>query len=256
MQKPSTLIGALAIVGVIGATAATGAVGVMIGRRMERSQLCCQIQPRRAFVLGILELLGVKRFYGQVAQDKWVLETAFPGVTDGFFVDVGSGDGTLHSNTRALEERGWTGLCIDPFPTNMDERTCEVFRSVVYSEAGQSVTFRAAGELGGIEDTLGRWRDATTNSELVTFTTVTLADLFDEATVPPFVHFMSLDVEGAELEVLRGLQFDRYRIGSLAVEHNFEEPKRSDILRLMEDHGYVRVHIWQQDDFYRPRDPR
>jgi hypothetical protein len=36
------------------------------------------------------------------------------------------------------------------------------------------------------------------------------------------------------------------------VEHNFEEPKRTQIQALMKQHGYRRVHSWSQDDFYRP----
>ena len=67
---------------------------------------------------------------------------------------------------------------------------------------------------------------------------------------------MSLDIEGAELEALKAFPFDKHRIGAMAVEHNFEEPKRSDIQLLMGRHGYERVHSWQQDDFYAPARPR
>jgi hypothetical protein len=37
---------------------------------------------------------------------------------------------------------------------------------------------------------------------------------------------------------------------ALAVEHNFEEPKRSQIEELMKSHGFVKAHTWHQDDFY------
>jgi len=39
----------------------------------------------------------------------------FPGVTNGYFVDVGAGDGVKGSNTKALEELGWTGVAIGAF---------------------------------------------------------------------------------------------------------------------------------------------
>jgi hypothetical protein len=39
------------------------------------------------------------------------------------------------------------------------------------------------------------------------------------------------------------------------VEHNFEEPKRSQIQELMKSHGYERTHSWYQDDFYMPISP-
>jgi hypothetical protein len=63
---------------------------------------------------------------------------------------------------------------------------------------------------------------------------------------------MSLDIEGAELEALKAFPFDTHRIGAIAVEHNFEEPKRTNIRALLKQHGYQRVHTWLQDDFYLP----
>lgn len=38
----------------------------------------------------------------------------------------------------------------------------------------------------------------------------------------------------------------------MALEHNFEEPKRSEIEKLMNAPGYARVRTWMQDDFYLP----
>jgi hypothetical protein len=59
------------------------------------------------------------------------------------------------------------------------------------------------------------------------------------------------DIEGGELNALKGFPFDKYQIGALAVEHFYEEPKRSEI-KVMESYGYKRVHNWIQDDFYSP----
>ena len=109
-------------------------------------------------ILSFKEALGFQqRYYGQILQDKWVTETVFPGVNDGYFVDVGSGDGIEGSNTKLLEERGWRGICIDPFPTNMQTRRCHLFKEVVFSERGRVVPFRiAGGGQAGIGQTLGR----------------------------------------------------------------------------------------------------
>ena len=61
-----------------------------------------------------------------------VSETVFRGVNDGVFLDVGSADGVVDSNTFALERKGWTGICVDPFPTGMARRTCQMFKEVVW----------------------------------------------------------------------------------------------------------------------------
>ena len=194
---------------------------------------------------------GVATFYSQMGQDKWVSEEVFPGVKNGFFLDVGSGDGTLISNTKALEQKGWTGICVDAFPRNMQDRTCQVFKEVVSSKSGERVKFWAHVDgWGGIVDTL--INRITDEAPIVEFTTVTLADILERANAPRFIHYVSMDIEGGELNALKGFPFDKYQIGALTVEHNFEEPKRSEIKAFMESHGYKRVHTLDRDDCYVP----
>jgi FkbM family methyltransferase len=204
----------------------------------------------RNIIISTQEVLGLGTFSSQIGQDKWVSEAIFPGVKNGFFLDVGSGDGTRHSNTKVLEQKGWTGICIDPFPTNMQGRTCQVFKEVVFSVAGKRIKFQAARHLGGITDTLGVHKDKALEASTVEFTTVTLADILQRAKAPRLIHFVSLDIEGAELDALKGFPFNNHQIGAMAVEHNYEEPKRTQIQDLMNSHGYKRVHSWKWDDFY------
>jgi FkbM family methyltransferase len=227
--------------------------GLAVGRRYQTNTWCCGIPPSRNLVLSIRETLRLAWSPSQIGQDKWVLATVFPGVTDGFFLDVGSGDGIVHSNTYTLEQKGWTGICIDPFPTNMEGRRCQLFKEVVYGERGKRVLFHTAGEVGGVADTLDTWKRVAEQSPAVELTTVTLGDILHRAKAPSFIHFMSLDIEGAELEALQGLPFDEYTFGALAIEHNYEGRKRNDIQTFLEAHGYTRVRTWMQDDFYLPK---
>lgn len=107
--------------------------------------------------------------------------------------------------------------------------------------------------LGGIAATLGKWKDVAEQAPAVEFTTVTLAEILERNRAPSFIHFMSLDIEGAELEALKGIPFDKYRFGAMAIEHNDEEPKRTEIMKLLEERGYRLSHTYKQDDFYVPR---
>lgn len=160
-------------------------------------------------IWSLSEALGLETFPSAFGQDKWIARFLFPGVEDGYFVDVGSGDGVVSSNSKLLEDRGWKGICIDPFPTNMEGRSCEMFEEVVFSVAGDKVSFRDAGFLGGIDSELGltkEWADVK-EAPLVEFSTVTLDDILQRANAPGFIHYMSLDIEGAELEALKGLSF-------------------------------------------------
>jgi len=65
---------------------------------------------------------------------------------------------------------------------------------------------------------------------------------------------MSMDIKRGEINALKGFPFDKYQIGVLTVEHNYQEPKRSEIKALMESHGYKRVHTSDRDDFYVPNE--
>ncbi len=235
----------------------SGFVGAKLLVQYQINAACCQLSWRRSVFVSAKEKLGLATFYSQMGQDKWVSEGVFPGVKNGFFLDVGSGDGTSMSNTKALEEKGWTGICIDPFPRNMQGRSCQIFKEVVYSEAGQRMKFWAYGDLGGlIDDPLfPQERMQEFKAPIVEFTTVTLGDILERANAPRFIHYVSMDIEGAELPALRGFPFDKYQIGALTVEHNFLEPKRSEIKALMESHGYQRVWTSDRDDFYLPARP-
>ncbi len=115
----------------------------------------------------------------------------------------------VSSNTKALEDLGWKGICIDPFPTNMENRDCRLFKEVVYGVAEQKVRFRVAGFVGGIDDHMGltkEWLDVK-GAAIVEFKTVTLDDILARANAPDFIHYMSIDIEGAELEALKGFSF-------------------------------------------------
>ena len=244
------------VVLVVGATMvmARSPRGLEIRRQLAVNRECCDLSLLQSLRLTAREAIGGVTYPSEIGQDKWVIVKMFPGVADGFFLDVGSGHGTIGSNTKALEELGWTGICVDPFPTHMEGRTCRMEKVVVSSSAGQVVKFHTHSGLGGIADTLGKWKDEAQKSPAVELTTVTLAEVLAGANAPPFIHFLSLDIEGAELEALRGVPFDKYRFGAMAIEHNDEEPKRTDLLKFLEARGYRRVHSFKQDDFYAPRD--
>jgi Methyltransferase FkbM domain len=248
---------ALSMMAVLLVALGSGFVGLKLGVRYQMNAECCQLPLSRSLVVSAKEKLGLATFYSQMGQDKWVSEAVFPGVKNGFFLDVGSGDGTFLSNTKALEQKGWTGICVDAFPRNMQDRTCQIFKAIVFSEAGKRVKFWEADDWGRIIDETVEMkaRMQTYTAPIGEFTTVTLGDILERAKAPRFIHYVSLDVEGPELEVLKGFPFDKYQIGALTVEHNYIEPKRSEIKALMESNGYKRVNTSDRDDFYLPVNP-
>lgn len=248
VRKPAA-VGA-ALVGLLAFGVLVGGLGARFGSRYSLNKLYLGASPGELVRVSAREALGLGTTNAQFAQDLWVLHAVYPGVRDGFFVDVGSADGVLMSNSKRLEERGWHGLCVDPFPTNMASRTCTMLEEVVYSTAGQTMEFRAAGVIGGLEQTAGSWREDAKDAPVVTFTTTTLDDILDRNHAPEFVNYVSLDIEGAELEALRGWSPAKHRVGAFTIEHNFEEPKRTEIKQFLEARGYRRVRSVGVDDWY------
>ena len=56
--------------------------------------------------------------YSQNNEQTYILE-AFAEKSDGRFLDIGAYDAKLLSNTRALYERGWSGVMVEPSPGPM-----------------------------------------------------------------------------------------------------------------------------------------
>ncbi len=229
-------------------------LGATFGRLYEFQRIVYELPTGANVLTAFRRVVHLQQSYGQFQQDLWVAFAVGHGKRNGYYVDVGSADGVEISNTYLLDQMGWKGICIDPFPKNMQRRTCQVFRQPVFSESGKKVLFRAAGVLGGIESDLGKFKSQLSDAPLVEFVTATLDEILEKAKAPKWIDYMNIDVEGAEFDALRGLSLDRYEVGSFTIEHNFETEKREKIRRLLEAKGYVRVRSWEVDDWYVHRD--
>ena len=64
--------------------------------------------------------------------------------------------------------------------------------------------------------------------------TETLTNLLIKYNVPKYIDYISLDTEGSELEILKGIDFNTYKFGIMNIEHNYVEPRRSNIRKFLE----------------------
>jgi FkbM family methyltransferase len=199
--------------------------------------------------------------FSQIGQDLHVVEH-FRGERAGFFVEVGAYDGVTLSNTLALEKNfGWSGICIEPMPAAfvklLTSRKCRKVQAAVYERSGELLTFvHAQGEdmhqmLSGTEQHLGRHRDLVLGGQHERFdvVTATLTDVLDHCGAPRFIHYMSIDTEGSELQVLQGLD-TKYTVGYMSVQHNYEEPRRGHMRALLRSRGYTRIAENNFEDDY------
>jgi len=188
-------------------------------------------------------------YRGQLLQDKWVLSWFPPGYK-GFFLDVGMCDAIRINNTYLLEQLGWRGIGIDPYPTNVDKRPNLIVEEIAVFSEETELSFIEAGPLGGAADFVDLHAQAIKDKPRTTVKTTTLAAILKKHDAPNIIDYMSLDTEGTEYEVLRVFPFEEYAFGCITVEHNHERLKRERIHALLTSKGYVREQRVRFDDWY------
>jgi FkbM family methyltransferase len=213
----------------------------------------------RRSVRRIAESLGSSRFSKPAAHGMHERILAYVGDTsDGFFVEAGAYDGFLESNTYYLERiRGWRGVLIEPVPHQFRETVrarpgAIVFQCalVPFEHRGSAVTMRRGGSMTVVSGSRGSeeadrawiaanpWNQLRGENGTITVPARTLTSILDEIEAPE-VDFMSLDVEGFEPEVLRGLDLSRHPPRFLLVEIRDMDSERLAAVRGMLDDRYV-----------------
>ncbi len=205
----------------------------------------------------VLERLSMsRRFHGSKGQDRWIAEEVFPNILNGFFVEVGAGDGRTHSNTFILErDRGWTGILIEADPSMADTmrryRTCTCVNACVDSQA-HCVKFLHFGHVGGIvaddTDNCPKFRSRLLqqrSNQVGKMKTRLLGEILDVSSAPSLIDFLSIDIEGAELRVLSTFPFGRYSFKAITIER-----PTATIHQILSSNGYKLVRIQQYDGFY------
>lgn len=159
---------------------------------------------------------------------------------DGFFVELGANDGMTQSNSYHFElKRSWKGVLVEPSPHNyIDCLALRGSKSKVFCNACVSFDFKekfveivysdlmsiARGLENDIVDIDQHARNGITflskNESLFTFGAVArpLQDILITAGAPKVIDFLSLDVEGAEIEVLKGIDFTDFTFKYMLIE--------------------------------------
>jgi len=200
-------------------------------------------------------------YQAQNGEDRW-LEKYFKGKRDGIFVEVGAYDGVHLSNTFHFEQIGWSGILIEPDPDKAVQ--CRRARpgattfqcAVVGPEHDGEIVFHqvAGGEVYSTTtpttghrrrlDGLGLgWREVRVAAR-------TLDSILVEV-MPARIDFVSIDVEGGEMAVLRGFDIRRWQPAVVIVETNtrMRDPAVRDYFV---KNGYAYFVSIDVNDFYVP----
>lgn len=186
----------------------------------------------------------------------------------GFFVEAGGNDGYTQSNTYWLERfRGWRGILVEPmqelYEMCGEERPAStVVRAalVPFDHEGDTVRMRFAELMSTVAGehldehrtrmgTILGWRDPYEDDVPAR----PLSQILDEHGAPE-VDLLSLDVEGYEPSVLRGLDLERHAPRWLLVEVHDQAAGRPPIEAILGDRFVLHEALSPLDLLYRRRD--
>jgi FkbM family methyltransferase len=197
-------------------------------------------------------------FHSQYNQDRYLETNIFKGFKNGIFVDVGAHNGISINNTLYFEKNNsWTGINIEPIEKIYNELlinrpNCININCAVCNNDGETEFICNTGYtemISGIKDTfdprhimrLQRDNKLTgSTSEIIKVKTKKLETIFDSNKIT-HINYLSIDVEGAEFEVIKSINFNKVFIDVIGFENNYNDVS-IPIVKYLEDLNYVVIH--------------
>lgn len=226
-----------------------------------RPRLSPQLKVRvRDFMERFLDVWELK-YFSQFGEDAF-LHRYFEGksggpVSQGFYVDVGAYSPKQHSNTYLFYKLGWRGINIEATPGAIARirrfRPRDISIEALVSDRESEVDFYWW-DMPGATNTPSPFmaaegtRNLGREPNISRIKSVPLAKLLDKH-LPPnqLIDFMSVDVEGHDLEVLQSNNWERYRPEIVLVEnlevHAPAELTTLEMSRFMSSQRYV-LYAW------------
>ena len=192
--------------------------------------------------------------YNDSFEDNMLAEF-FSNQSNGYYVDVG-GNLPENSISKQFYDLGWDGLVVEPIPKNV-EKFKSVGRNNIWQGAvtspqeaskGTTTFYLAGGD--GAHSSLdgGAISPSSLTGNTIQVELATLNTLLDDAGVTK-VDFLSIDTEGTEVDVLLGMDLEKYNVRLLLVEDWGRDFK---IHRHMASRGYKRVRRTGFNSWYVP----
>jgi FkbM family methyltransferase len=226
--------------------------GNCLYERVDNKGVQGSIDPGGPRILANLRPLIHETYRSQCGQDYWIHKKYFSNKPNGFFIDVGANNGVELSSTYFFEKfMGWQGICIEPnpacFPYLYSSRSCLVIPCAIADSLGIAEFQQVTGglnTLSSLKDHCDPRHARRVQEELegtgqmlqtIKVLQVPLSEILRSLGVTR-VDFLKIDVEGAELAVLKSIDWSSVSISIIEVEDNYGD---SGLHSYLKDKGYV-----------------
>jgi FkbM family methyltransferase len=164
-----------------------------------------------------------------------------------FVVDVGANDGLYSSNSYPFIRRGWRGLLIEPHPEAFERARrlhqtnpeVTVLNLACSDHPGQMELNLFEGDEGGSLSALANGPSDTAATRRtvnrVQVEVTTLESLLSERGIAPEFGLLTVDTEGHDFAVIRGLNLRRFQPRAIITEKYHDDPAKFEHLQ---QHGY------------------
>ena len=206
-------------------------------------------------------------YNSQELQDKFLQEFVFRSFKKGFFVDVGAHNGVKFNNTKYFEdEHEWTGINFEPhsvyFKELNENRPNNINLNYAISDVEGELNFYEnigyGNMISGLVDTyneqhLKRLKDCQDNkgcqTKIVKVKTKLLSDILQQYNVNN-INYLSIDVEGAEFNVIKSIDFDKVFIDVIGFENNNYDNTYIKIINYLKKYDYKIIQNYKGLDIF------
>jgi FkbM family methyltransferase len=189
--------------------------------------------------------------YSQYGEDT-ILKTVFEDRKTGFYVDVGAHDPKICSNTYFFYKKGWSGINLDAMPGSMNLfnkiRPRDINLEIAIADKRQEMTFFEFSQplFNSLDENLSRQRERAGIGEIIKeekISTKTLEEIL-KIYLPKNqkINFLSVDVEGLDLQVLHSNNWELFRPEYILAEclyWNFDRIHNNEIYQFLSEKGYI-----------------